>query len=251
MLERLDGSLRRRVMWRPAAALALTLPLALAGCGDRPVTNASAEGSSAVTPAACAKEPVSTGARLGEVDLDGDRVPDPVSYASATAECPAHLVATIAGHALSAPVTGELAVSPTGAAAVAIPGRTGEALLVKAQHPRGGFQAHLFGYADGRFAELTAEGRPLFDFVATDAMSTPTAARCDDGGFAVLQARAHEPIGVAPAWDVFRTAYSVDGNSVTKGATTEIADNVLDHELHRQYADLVGYDFFSDCLAQR
>jgi hypothetical protein len=239
-------------MWGPVLALALTVPLALAGCGDRPAaTSGSAASSPAVTAAVCAEEPGSTGARLVEVDLDGDRVPDPVSYASATSGCPAHLVATVAGHVLSAPVAGELAISPTSAAAVAIPGRTGETLLVRAQHPRGGFQAHLFGYADGRFAELEADGGALFDFVATDAMSTPTAARCDDDGFAVVQARAHEPIGVVPAWDVFRTAYSVDGNTVTKGATTEIADNVLDRELHRRYADLVGYDFFSDCLAKR
>lgn len=251
MPEPLDGAVRRRVMRRPAVALALALPLALTGCGDRPGAPASAEDASSATPPACAKQSGSTGARLAKLDLDGDGAPDPVSYAAPTAGCPAHLVVRVAGHVLSAPVSGDLAMSPTGAASVALPGRAGEVLLVKAEHPRGGFQAHLFGYADGRFAELRADGRPLFGFVATDAMSTPTAARCDGDGFALVQARAHEPIGVAAAWDVFRTAYSVDGNTVTKGETHEIADNVLDHELHRRYGDLVRYDFFRGCLAKR
>ena len=185
------------------------------------------------------------------VDLDGDGTAEPVSYVPGTGSCPAHLSARVSGHVVSATLRGDLTVTAAGSAAVALPDRTGELLLVRESHPRGGFQAHLFGYADGRFAELTAQGRPVLDFVATDAMSTPTAARCERDGFAVLQARAHEPIGVVAAWDVYRTVYSVDANTVTRGATTEVADNVLERELQRQYGDLVGYAFFRDCLAER
>jgi hypothetical protein len=250
MAEPLSGSLRRRGMWRPVLALALVLPLALAGCGDTGGATEPGAGPSSSTPTACASRSA-TAAPLGELDLDGDGAVEPVSYANAVVGCPAHLSATVSGHLLSAPVTGQLAFTAAGAAALAIPGRTGELLLVRAGHPRGGFQAHLFGFADGRFEELEMEGRPVFGFVATDAMSTPTAAHCVADGFDVTQARAHEPIGVVPAWDVFRTAYSVDGNTVTRGDTSEIADNVLDPQLQSRYGDLVSYDFFHDCLAKR
>ena len=108
---------------------------------------------------------------------------------------------------------------------------------------------HLFGYAVGAFEELTAEGEPIFDFVATDVMTDPTAVDCVAGGFEVLEARAHEPVGVMAAWYVFRTVHTVEGNTVTRGPTTEVADNVDDRTLEREYPRLVAYDFFTDCRA--
>jgi hypothetical protein len=235
--------------------LGLALVLALSSCGDSGTedTTGSTEPPASSHTATCGSAAPTT--PVAQVDLDGDGTPESVGYAPARGTCPARLTARVAGHDLSADLSGDpsgaVRVTSSAAAAVALPGREGDVLLVRASHPRGGFQADLFGYADGKFAELTAEGKPLFDFVATDSMSTPTAARCDGDGFALLQARAHEPIGVVAAWDVFRTVYSVDGNAVTKGATTEIADNVLDHELQSQYGDLVTYDFFSSCLVTR
>ena len=94
---------------------------------------------------------------------------------------------------------------------------------------------------------LSADGKPVFPFVATDVTTDPLTARCTADGFEVLHARAHTPIGVVPAWDVDRTTYTVDGNQVTASAATEIADNVLDEELPKKYADLVGYRLFENC----
>lgn len=249
MPERHQESPRPTVMRKPLLALALVLPLVISGCGDGGTTRGSSESASGAGPSACAG--ATAPASVAEVDLDGDGTPESVGFVPAVAECPAHLATTVSGHDLSADLSDGTTVTASQTAAVTLPGRTGDVLLVRTSHPRGGFQAHLFGYADRKFAELTAEGKPVFDFIATDAMSTPTAARCDGDGFAVVQARPHEPIGVAAAWDVFRTVYSVDGNTVTRGATSETAENVLDHELQSQYADLVSYDFFQDCLAKR
>lgn len=157
------------------------------------------------------------------------------------------LSADVDGRAITAHVDGDLPVRDGDLQAVQIPGRTGEVLLVEQQHPRGGFQARLYGYADGNLAELTVDGEPIFPFVATDVLESPLSARCAPGGFEVTEARAHEPVGVVHAWDIDRTSYSVDGNTVTKGATTEIADNVLDEDLSKKYSDLVHYRLFENC----
>jgi hypothetical protein len=250
MREPLGGSIGRTVV--RGLLLAATLSLALAGCGDLGDPGAGAGGpeQSRLPSTGCTGR--ASPARTA-LDLDGDGAADEVRVdrAAVDGRCRDALVAQVGGREVVAPLSGDLPVSARDLAAVAIPGRTGSLLLVRAQHPRGGFQAHLFGYAAGKLAELRAGGRPVFDFVATDTMSTPTAARCDGGGFAVLEARTHEPIGVAPAWDVFRTVYAVDGNTVTNGPTTEIADNVLDHDLQRRYPDLVDHDLCADCLAKR
>jgi hypothetical protein len=237
-------------MSRKWLGLVLVGPLVLAGCGDATKdSTGDASGSPTSTSSSCASGSAPAGQPVAELDLDGDGTSEPVSYVPAAGSCPASLAVTVGGHDLSARVDGELPVTSAGAAAVAFPGRTGAVLLVRPAHPRGGFQARLFGYADGRFEELRAEGEPIFGFIATDVLTTPTAAHCVADGFDVVQARAHEPIGVVPAWDVFRTTYTVDGNQVSEGPTTEVADNVLDRQLQRRYGDLVDYALFQDCLA--
>ena len=188
-----------------------------------------------------------------EVDLDGDGAVESVTYWGPSTECPSEtsLTAVVSGEEVRAVVTGDLPLAAADFKVLQIPGRTGELLLVTPQHPRGGFQARLFGYADGNLAELTLEGEPIFSFVATDVLESPLSARCAPGGFEVTAARAHEPIGVVHAWDVFRTTYAIDGNTVTKGATTEVADNVLDEQLESKYSDLVHYRLFENCRALR
>ena len=126
-------------------------------------------------------------------------------------------------------------------------GRTGDLVLLREEHPRGGFQAHLYGYAGGHLEELTVQGRPVLPFVATDVLTDPLSARCTDGGFEVLRARRHEPVGIVAAWDVFRTTYTVDGNRVHVGPTPKVADNVLDQDLPTRFPDLVGHALFEDC----
>ena len=63
------------------------------------------------------------------------------------------------------------------------------------------------------------------------------------------EAVAHEPVGIAPAWDIKQTTYAVDGTTVTKGATKEIADNVLPKDLEAKYPDLVKHSAFESCRA--
>jgi hypothetical protein len=249
MAERLGTVVRRIGMRNRVLALAIVLPVVLAGCGDGGVRTAPAPPPSAsVSASACtASGPEQPVARA---DLDGDGTKEVIGLLAADAclETPV-LTSGVDDLPVTAPLASDLTVGAGDVHVVQFPGRTGEVLLVTAQHPRGGFQANLFGYADGKLEALTIEGEPVFPFVATDVMTDPISARCTADGFEVLHARRHEPIGVVPAWDVDRTAYTVDGNTVTKGATTEVADNVLEANLQRRYRDLLAHRFFENCRA--
>jgi hypothetical protein len=245
MAERLPQRLRPIGMRKWAFALVLAVPLLLTGCGDSDNSDTGAdpgdEASLACTSRADAPEI--------HVDVDGDGTADSVRVDGAALDgsCQDAVVADVGGHEVAAPLEYGLPVSSGDLAGVRLPGRSGDLVLITAQHPRGGFQAALFGYADGELAELTVDGASVFPFVATDTNSTPLAARCVDGGFEVTQARAHEPVGVVPAWDVDRTTYTVAGNTVTGGTTTEVADNVLDKQLRSRYGNLVEHALFEDC----
>lgn len=232
-------------------ASVLCVPLLLGGCGDEPGGRAAGSPSASTSTSACPLDQSAVRVAVS-ADLDGDGSAETVDYAN-TPTCPGGptLRAEVAGKQVSAPIGDDTSLREGEIWAVQIPGRTGDLVLVKQQHPRGGFQARLFGYADGRFEQLTAEGKPVFGFIATDVMTNPTAVTCTDGGFTATQARAHEPIGVVPAWDIDRTTYTVDGNTVTKGATSEVADNVLDRQLQRDPSNLVNYPFFENCLVRR
>jgi hypothetical protein len=245
MAERLGTVVRRIGMRNRVLALVIVLPVIVAGCGDDGVRTAPAP-----SPSTAASRCVSSGPahRVAGADLDGDGTKEVVRLLEADACLDTPLLTSeVDDLPVTAPLANDLTVGAGDVHVVQLPGRTGEVLLVTAQHPRGGFQAHLVGYADGKLEELTVEGAPVFPFVATDVMTDPVSARCVDGGFEVTQAKAHAPIGVVPAWDVFRTPYFVDGNAVTKGPTTEVADNVLQQNLQRRYRDLVTHELFANC----
>lgn len=243
MAERLDPRLRPTGMWMRVLGT-LVVAVVLAGCGD--VGDKPSGEPRAHESVVCTGHPSPAGTSL---DLDGDGTADDVRIDAAPVDgqCRDAVIASVGGHETVAPLAGELPVSSKDLAAVRVPGRTGDLLLVTAQHPRGGFQATLYGYADGALVALTVDGQPIFPFVATDAPSTPMAATCTDGGFEVTVGRRHEPIGVAPAWDVDRTTYVVDGTTVTKGATTEVADNVLEKDFRTTYRALLSYSLFANC----
>jgi len=246
MAER-PGSCVRPIGMKALVLCALVAPLVLAGCGDSgdpPRASSSPSSSTSACRGQAAAPPVDV-----KADLDGDGARETVAYWGPSTECPSEpsLTAVVAGKEVRALVQDELPLTAGDLHVVRISGRTGELLLATAHHPRGGFQARLIGYADGKLEELTVDGSPIFPFVATDVLTDPISATCVDGGFAITTARRHEPVGVVAAWDVYRTTYAVDGNAVTAGAATEIADNVLDKDLPKKYSDLVHYRLFESC----
>jgi hypothetical protein len=229
------------------SAVLLLAGLMLGGCGDRHVDDGG-RGTIASSPscphATTGGQPLAPG-----LDLDGDGTADDLSVRPRTPSCEASLTATVSGREADATLDEDLPVDLSRSFAIAVPGRAGDIAVVLQTHPRGGLQARLFGYSDGKLQELTVAGRPILPFIATDVQTTPLSARCTADGFEILAARAHEPAGIVPAWDIDRTAYTIDGNAVARGDTTEIADNVLDEQLQATYADLVGHSLFENCLA--
>jgi hypothetical protein len=249
MAERLEVPVRPRAVRTTILGVLASGALLLSGCGDEVPVLGSGHGQSAspsTARSACSTADADA-VEVARADLDGDGATDAVRYAAGSADCPAGLVAEVDGQALRAPLQGDLPVTDGASVAVQVPGRTGELVLVVQSHPRGGFQARLFGYAGDTFTELRDDGHPVFPFVATDVTGTPLTASCTRDGFTITEAVAHQPVGVMPAWDVVRTTYAVDGNTVRKDGTEEVADNVLDRQLQDRYADLVSHSLFPDC----
>jgi hypothetical protein len=235
-------------MWKRALGTLVVLPIVLAGCGDS--DSADSDHPSDEASIVCTGHP---GAPAATIDLDGDGAGDAIRIDAAPLDgnCRDAVVADVGDKEVVAPLEYGLPVESGGLVGIRVPGRIGELLLITAHHPRGGFQAVLYGFSDGRLEELTVGNSGIFPFIATDATTDPISATCTGNGFEVTTARAHQPIGVVPAWDVFRTAYTVDGNTVTKGAPSKVADNVLDKELHRTYRPLTRYSLFANCRVDR
>jgi len=236
----------RRTGMRIVRVLGTALLVAfLAGCGSSGEGDTTGSASTPkVSNAVC---PHATGTPDFQLDLDGDGTPDDVAQVPASGGCPAVLEAHVGDDSLQAGLDGDLPVSAF--AAVRIPGRDGEVLMTTQAHPRGGARTRLFGYDARTFAELKADGKPIFDFVATDAPTEHVSAACTADGFVVTEAVAHQPVGVVPAWDVYRTTYTVDGNQVTAGERAEAEDNVLESELPMKYPDVVKGAMFENCRA--
>lgn len=248
MAERLEPRLRRTGMWMRVLGTLVVLPIVLAGCGDSDSDDTGRP--SDETSIACTGHP---GAPAATVDLDGDGAGDPIRIGAAPLDgnCGDAVVADVGDKEIVAPLEYGLPVEARDLAAIRVPGRKGELLLITAHHPRGGFQPVLYGFSDGTLEELTVGDSGIFPFIATDTMTDPISATCTENGFEVTTAKAHQPIGIVPAWDVFRTTYTVDGNSVTKGETAKVADNVLDKQLHRRYRPLTRYSLFANCRVDR
>ena len=88
-------------------------------------------------------------------------------------------------------------------------------------------------------------------FVATDVQERHVSIDCADGGLVLTDAVVHEPMGAEPGWDVTRTSYAVDGTSVRKETTEQVAGNVPAKELDAKYPELVKHTAFSSCRASR
>ena len=172
-----------------------------------------------------------------EVDLDGDGSPDKVLITRDDAACPGVLFTTVKDRRYSAKVRDLAGLDLTSATRVSLPGRQGDLLALRAEHPRGGFQVQVYAFDDA-LGEVTAAGQPVVPFVATDTTDSYLSVTCADGALVVRQAVAHEPPGIVFAWDVRETRYAVDGLRATRGATREVADNVLDPQLGKEFPDV-------------
>ena len=227
----------------------LLVPVTLAGCGDGPIDDGDRmfQSSDACQSAAANDHAV----LVLRVDLDGDGASEEISYLPPTRQCAPMLAATVDGRDTATQLEDDLPVRAGGSFAITMPGHAGEVAVVRQEHPRGGFQLIVVGWARGTLASLEADRQPLFPFIATDVQTTPLSARCTGDGFEILAARTHQPVGVVPAWDIDRTTYTVDGNEVTMGPVTEVADNVLDAQLEKEYADLVHHRLFENCITER
>ncbi|MCW2758809.1 MAG: hypothetical protein JWO46_2555 [Nocardioidaceae bacterium] len=193
-----------------------------------------------------------TGAdEVASVDLDGDGTAEKVSLTSADATgCASYLVARVGGNLQGAPLGDAASDGDTTWTAVSIPGRTGQVLVVRSTHPRGGYQDTMYGAAGGTFGPVVdASGKPLaLPFVATDTPGGYVGVTCVDGGFAVREAVAHDPIGVVPAYDVKEIVYTISGLTAKADPATEVADNVLTNQLPVKYPELVkGETFTTGC----
>jgi hypothetical protein len=240
-----------RWVWLVPVSAAVVL---LAGCGsaddqgsgDKSPKDAS--GASATVGRCAATAPAVQVARtIATVDLDGDGTGEAVRLTAATGDCPNTVFAKLgSGFVTASANDGPPAVSGFG---VQIPGRTGQLLVTKSDHPRGGYQLRVYAAGTSGLTELQSDGHPLVPFVATDVQEHPLSIDCGEGGLVLTEAVPHEPAGVAAAWDVKRTTYAVNGSSVQAGPTQEVADNVLPSELAATYPDLPKYAAFTSCRA--
>src|SRR5690242_11667941 len=161
MAERLGRRTRPTGVRMRVLGLVVVVPFLLAGCGDEPPVIDSGHGQFASpSPTGCAHD--ARAVPLVKADLDGDGRTDQVDYEPPGDSCPGGLTSTVRGLRWAATVDWDASGAARDAVVVRVPGRTGDLVLLKEQHPRGGFQAHLFGYADGRLAELTVQGSPVF-----------------------------------------------------------------------------------------
>jgi len=235
-----------RALAVPVLGTVLALVL-LAGCGSADQGSGDAAGaeptpSDATSTGKCPQ----TTKTIAQADLDGDGTKEPVEVATGgDATCPDTLSVIS-----QPPVSVELPTGepPIGSGfGVAVPGRTGELLVTRQDHPRGGFQLRVYAAGDGKLVELEVDGHSLIPFVALDVQEHPLSVDCTNGGVVLTEAVSHEPPGVMFAWDIKRTSYAVEGTEVTAGRTEEIADNVPPGQLDAKYPDLVKYAAFKSC----
>lgn len=245
MAERLGRRVRPTGMRRWLGVMVLAM--LVAGCGD--------DGSSSEMPlgkgSTCNIASNAQAMKLTRLDLDGDGTFESLVYIPRQPGCGEGVAAQVDGGDFMTVLGSGISGPPDETFAIKVPGRQGEIAVVRQSHPRGGYQVTLVAWMDGALGKVEVHGQPIFPFLATDSLSDPLSAACVENGFEITRARAHEPMGVVHAWDVDRTAYTLDGTTVTKGPTTEVADNVLDKQLERKYHALVAHQLFTNCRAAK
>lgn len=226
--------------------LGVALLVLAAGCGDSGDSDGVVRSLASPTPSdSCIDVRHAEPGTSVRVDLDGDGTREDVDYVDGTGDCPSSsgLETYVGGPTRPAAfrATGTLRL-----AAVRIPGRAGDLVLARDTSPRGGFQDHLFGYADKAFTELTAGGRALLPFIATDAPTALVSTTCATNGFVVTQATSR-----GADWTVTRTAYTVAGNDVAMGTATEPSTDLSRVQLDARYPEVARQSLFANCIVGR
>lgn len=237
-------------------AVLVALVALAAACGDDGSGGSADRADAASTPqeavatdvAGCAPDSAAvTGARqVAEADLDGDGTPEEVRLTAAGDECSNVLFAEVGDGFVWGRVP---AGTPPLRTAFGVQlGEGSDLLVTRQEHPRGGFQVRVMARSGERLVELEREGgEPLVPFVATDVLEHPVSLSCDGDALVLTEAVAHEPPGVRAAWDVRRTTYVVaDGGARAQG-TEEVADNVGDGQLEKDYPELAAHQMFAGC----
>jgi hypothetical protein len=226
-----------------AAVVVLGCLVTLAGCGSAPAPSAKSFASQKSSAAgACASDHAAFAqARpAGSVDVDGDGSADAVKVTSGSQECPARLIA----HAASGYVGGEL---PPGDPAtpkvfgVRLAGHHGDLLVTQQDHPRGGYQLHVFANGPDGLVELKNGDQPLVPFVATDTRPIPYTVDCAKGSIIVDQAVA-KPGGT---WDLRESTYSVQGVTSASTASKVVAGRLSPKRIDQLMP--VGKAVFPSC----
>ena len=227
------------------AALGLLLATSVSSCGETGSVPPSPPPKNAVTSTCSASDPgVKTARTFARADLDGDGKVETVSFTGTTGKCPLTLFVRLSDRYTAVPTQAHLSSRPL---TVQLPGRRGALLMAKEFHPRGGYQVHLYGMDEHQnLGELLTDGHPVVPFVALDSES-PVSVGCATKGFTVSEARPTDPPGVMFAWDVFVTAYTVQGTTVTAGAERKVRISVPDKVLKRQRPDLFRSAMFTGC----
>lgn len=246
----------KRALLVPLAATACCLTVA--ACGSHGIRDTTTTSGSDATPtagssqqsAACGPRANADYAPLAHTDFDGDGKADDPMVVAGTGSCPKNeLYAVVDGR----PATLDLGsdqLASTGQS-VQLPDRKGQLLMVRSNLARGGFQVHLFAYADGKLAELTHDGAPLVPFVATDTPGTAgVSATCGNDTVIVTQDKGKEGEGGEPATALVRVTYRIAGTTATEVASVPIRDDGSLTGKHTDHTQVMPEStFFDKCLA--
>jgi hypothetical protein len=171
-----------------------------------------------------------------------------VAATAALAGCGDDTADTHASSGSTAPTSGST-MAGSQVRHVDVPGSDRPVVLTREDHPRGGYQLHLYVELPGGPHELTdVHHNPVIPFVATDTRpGTPVSADCTKDGFAVTEAQPTKPAGVMFAWDVHRTSYSVSGDQAVPLREVTLATSVPDEQLRRDMPELFSRSMFTHC----
>ncbi len=179
--------------------------------------------------------------KSAQVDLDGDGTPEDVDANAASSDCPGAVSAEVDRNLASAPIKDATPV--TSVFGVTLEGHEGQLAVVRQDHPRGGYQLHVYALDGTKLTELTDGDQPLVPFVATDVRPISATVDCQGSTIVVDQAVA----GSGGTWDVRRTTYTVDGSTATKSGSTVVASNATPKKADQLMP--AGSAVFASCRA--